>query len=153
MKIEKVKNSRLKSIDFENLPFGKYFSDHMLICKYNNDKWQEPFIQPYQNISVSPCAQVFHYGQSCFEGMKAYRNNNDIFLSESIMRKLLPIPRNKIPIQSIFSVSVANFIKVTSIFPIDVYGRKREIIKITKQAIPIFLDIVVSSNHRLIIPQ
>ena len=36
--------------------------------------------QPYQNISISPCAQVFHYGQSCFEGMKAYRNNNDIFL-------------------------------------------------------------------------
>ena len=80
MKIEKLQNSKLESIDFENLHFGKYFSDHMLICEYNNSKWQESHIKPYQEISISPCAQVFHYSQACFEGMKAYKNNDNIFL-------------------------------------------------------------------------
>ena len=83
MKIERIKKSKLESINFDNLPFGKYFSDHMLMCEYQNDKWLEPYIKPYEHISISPCAQVFHYGQAFFEGMKAYKNQNDIFLFRS----------------------------------------------------------------------
>jgi len=56
----------------------------------------------------------------------------------------LPIPRIRTPIQSLFSVSVANFINVISILPIDVYGRKNEMTKIIKHTIPIVLDMADS---------
>ena len=75
MKIIKVKTSNISKIDFDNLPFGKYFTDHMFICDYNNNKWNNARIVPYQNIEISPSARVFHYGQAIFEGMKAYKNN------------------------------------------------------------------------------
>ena len=80
MKVERINKSKLDSIDFNSLPFGKYFSDHMLICEYIDDRWLEPRIKPYSEISISPCAQVFHYGQSIFEGMKAYRKKDEVFL-------------------------------------------------------------------------
>jgi hypothetical protein len=56
----------------------------------------------------------------------------------------LPIPRIRTPIQSVFSVSVAYFNNVPSIFPIDIYGRKNEMTKIIKHTIPIFLDMADS---------
>lgn len=72
IEIETTKESKLSKIDFDNMPFGKTFSDHMLICEYYDGKWQTAKIQPYQNISLSPACNVFHYGQAIFEGMKAY---------------------------------------------------------------------------------
>ena len=72
IEVEKIRESKLPTIDFDNLPFGKTFSDHMMICEYYDGKWQTAKIQPYQNISVSPACNVFHYGQAVFEGMKAY---------------------------------------------------------------------------------
>ena len=72
IEVETVKESKLSQIDFDNLPFGKTFSDHMMICEYYDGKWQSAKIQPYQNISLSPACNVFHYGQAVFEGMKAY---------------------------------------------------------------------------------
>jgi len=56
------------------------------------------------------------------------------------MRTRLPIPRIRTPIQSVFSVSVAKYINVTSAFPTDQYGRKNEMTKIIKHTIPIFLN-------------
>ncbi|MCF6297799.1 MAG: branched-chain amino acid aminotransferase [Flavobacteriaceae bacterium] len=76
IKIEKVKNSRINDVDFDNLGFGKVLSDHMLVCDYKYGKWQQPQIVPLQNISLDPSAKIFHYGQSVFEGMKAYKDNN-----------------------------------------------------------------------------
>ena len=70
IEVEKIRESKLPTIDFDNLPFGKTFSDHMMICEYYDGKWQTAKIQPYQNISVSPACNVFHYGQAVFEGMK-----------------------------------------------------------------------------------
>lgn len=80
MKITKASNSRIENIDFSNLPFGTVFSDHMLICNYKNGKWEEAEILPYGPIAMAPGAQVLHYGQSVFEGMKAFKNTNDELL-------------------------------------------------------------------------
>ncbi len=73
IKITQVKESRLSSVDFENLSFGKYFSDHMLVADYADGKWQSCEIVPYGNLSFDPATSVFHYGQAIFEGIKAYK--------------------------------------------------------------------------------
>ena len=72
--VEKTAHSRIAEIDFENLPFGKICTDHMFICTYRNGSWQDPRVMPYQAISLDPSAKVFHYGQTVFEGMKAYKD-------------------------------------------------------------------------------
>ena len=74
IQIERTQNSRIDSIDFDNLSFGKVFSDHMLVCEYKDGAWQNPTIQPYGPVSLNPAAKIFHYGQSIFEGMKAYKD-------------------------------------------------------------------------------
>ncbi len=76
---ERTKQSRLAQTDFDNLAFGRTFSDHMALMDYRDGKWQKPKILPYQNLSMSPCASVIHYGQSIFEGMKAYKNEEGRF--------------------------------------------------------------------------
>ncbi|MCB0459392.1 MAG: branched-chain amino acid aminotransferase [Flavobacteriaceae bacterium] len=81
IKVEKAKTSKLDQVDFSNLPFGKHHTDHMFVCDYKNGKWQQPQIVPYQNISLDPSAKIFHYGQSVFEGMKAYKDaDGNVFL-------------------------------------------------------------------------
>ena len=77
MRITKTSKSRLKTTDFSALPFGTVFSDHMLVCNYKDGKWQEVEILPYGPIAMNPGTQVFHYGQSVFEGMKAFKNDKD----------------------------------------------------------------------------
>ena len=53
----------------------------MFTCDYVDGKWINPEIVPYQPISVSPASRVFHYGQACFEGMKAFKDdNNNVWL-------------------------------------------------------------------------
>ena len=72
--IERIQQSKISEVDFENLPFGKIRTDHMLICEYSDGKWSQPRVVPYQDISLDPSAKIFHYGQSIFEGMKAYKD-------------------------------------------------------------------------------
>ncbi len=72
--VEKTKNSKISKVDFNNLPFGKVYTDHMFICEYSDGQWQDPKVIPYQNISLDPSSKIFHYGQSVFEGMKAYKD-------------------------------------------------------------------------------
>jgi len=71
--IRKTSHSRIHQVDFEHLEFGKHTSDHMLICDYFYGEWREPQIVPFANLSLSPATLVFHYGQTVFEGMKAFR--------------------------------------------------------------------------------
>ncbi|WP_299429792.1 branched-chain amino acid aminotransferase [uncultured Maribacter sp.] len=79
--IEKVKQSKINQVDFDNLSFGSVFADHMLVCDYKNGKWEAPKVIPYQPIVLDPSSKIFHYGQSIFEGMKAYKDaNNDTWL-------------------------------------------------------------------------
>lgn len=75
--IEKIAKSKISEVDFNNLTFGKIFTDHMFECDFENGAWQTPKIRPYQALSFDPSAKVFHYGQAVFEGMKAYKDEND----------------------------------------------------------------------------
>lgn len=72
--IQLTKNSRLPQVNWENLPFGRLFSDHMFCMDFNDGSWSDPKIIPYGDIKLSPANSALHYGQSCFEGMKAHRN-------------------------------------------------------------------------------
>ncbi|WP_310993856.1 branched-chain amino acid aminotransferase [Aequorivita marina] len=74
LSIDKVKSSRIGEVDFDNLVFGSTFTDHMFECDYKDGAWHNPTIKPYGNLSISPGAKVFHYGQAVFEGMKAYKD-------------------------------------------------------------------------------
>ncbi len=72
--VEKVSQSRIDSLDVQNIPFGKLYSDHMFIADYKNGQWESPRIVPFQNISMSPANMTLHYAITIFEGMKAYKN-------------------------------------------------------------------------------
>lgn len=75
--ITKITNSKISEVDFENLTFGSVFTDHMLVCDYKNGSWQTPEIIPYAPFLMDPSSKVFHYGQAIFEGMKAFKDEND----------------------------------------------------------------------------
>jgi len=71
--ITKTQNSRLATIDWNHLPFGRIFTDHMLSMDYANGAWQQAHIMPFGPLSLNPGNATLHYGQSIFEGMKAVR--------------------------------------------------------------------------------
>lgn len=72
-KVKQVTSSRISAVNFEALSFGKEFTDHMFVVKYENGAWQQGEILPYGNFNLSPACSALHYGQSIFEGMKAHR--------------------------------------------------------------------------------
>ena len=72
--ITKVETSKLKDINLENIPFGKYMTDHMLEVDYEGGEWKTVEIKPYQPLLLEPSLAAIHYGQSIFEGVKAYKN-------------------------------------------------------------------------------
>ncbi|MHA6249132.1 branched-chain amino acid aminotransferase [Pontibacter sp. CAU 1760] len=74
--IERVAQSRISEVDFDNLQFGKTFSDHMFVVDYKDGAWQNPQIIPYGDMTLSPATSSLHYGQALFEGMKAYKDEN-----------------------------------------------------------------------------
>jgi len=76
IEITRTKESRLPQIDFDNIPFGRVFSDHMLVAHYKEGKWSKASILPYGDIPLSPASSMIHYGQSIFEGLKAFRAEN-----------------------------------------------------------------------------
>lgn len=77
IKVERAKELKQKP-DFNNLGFGTDFTDHMFIMDYTEGKgWHDPRIVPYQPISLDPSAMVFHYAQEMFEGMKAYKTDDE----------------------------------------------------------------------------
>jgi branched-chain amino acid aminotransferase len=76
IKITENSNPRLAEIDFNNIPFGKIFTDHMFMADYEDGEWKNFQILPYGPIPMSPAISALHYGQAIFEGMKAYRLPN-----------------------------------------------------------------------------
>lgn len=76
IKITPVLRSRLHEINIENVPFGRYFTDHMLVAQYSNKQWHTPEIKPFGKIEIDPGNAALHYGQSIFEGIKAYHQAN-----------------------------------------------------------------------------
>ncbi len=71
IRVERVQQSRLDEVDFNNLPFGKIFSDHMFVSDYRNGEWTDDRIVPFGHFTMHPASMVLHYGQAIFEGMKA----------------------------------------------------------------------------------
>ncbi|MQA16971.1 MAG: branched-chain amino acid aminotransferase [Pseudonocardiaceae bacterium] len=54
--------------------FGRYFTDHMVEIRWTDGRgWHDAEIGPYRQLTFDPAAMVLHYGQSVFEGLKAYR--------------------------------------------------------------------------------
>jgi branched-chain amino acid aminotransferase len=75
--VKKALHSKINEVDFNNLEFGKYTADHMLVCDYDEGEWKQPHIVPFANLSMSPATLALHYGQTVFEGMKAFRMHDD----------------------------------------------------------------------------
>jgi branched-chain amino acid aminotransferase len=136
IQVTKAAKSRLSEIDFDNLPFGKHFTDHMLEVDYADGEWKKAVIRPYQNLSVSPALAAIHYGQAIFEGIKAYKDragNSFIFrpldnfrrfnisaermnmpvVPEEIfiegMRRLVEMDKDWIPMKNDFSLYIRPF--------------------------------------------
>lgn len=81
IKITKAATSGIAEADFNNLKFGRNFTDHMLVADYKDGQWQNFEIMPYGDLQLSPANSALHYGQSFFEGLKAYKQvNGDISL-------------------------------------------------------------------------
>jgi len=76
IKIKKTTDSRLSQTDFNDLPFGHVFSDHMFVADYADGEWKDFQIVPYGEIALSPAISALHYGQSFFEGLKAYKHDD-----------------------------------------------------------------------------
>ena len=69
-----TKTPKEKPKDESKLGFGHIFTDHMLIMPYTAGQgWHDPEIRPYGPIELSPASMCLHYGQTVFEGLKAYR--------------------------------------------------------------------------------
>ena len=78
LKIEKhlIEKTRITEVDFNNIQFGRVYSDHMFLADFLDSEWQNFTIQPYSDIKLSPGTFALHYGQSVFEGLKAYKSQD-----------------------------------------------------------------------------
>lgn len=76
IKVTHPETSKFNQVDWDNLPFGKIFTDHMLVMDFKDGQWGAPEIVPFAPIQMHPAMSAIHYGQSIFEGMKAYRQEN-----------------------------------------------------------------------------
>lgn len=74
--IQPVSSSRISSVDFNNIPFGRTFSDHMFTADYKDGEWGNYQIVPFGPFEVHPACLALHYGQAIFEGMKASKDKN-----------------------------------------------------------------------------
>ena len=102
IKITRTTEPRVETVDWVNLPFGKIFSDHMLVMEFEDGVWQQPEIVPFGDLNLHPATSALHYGQSIFEGMKANKmQNGDISIfrpdmnahrfAESCVRMCMPV--------------------------------------------------------------
>ena len=89
--VERTAQSRLAATDFNNLGFGSYIADHMLVADYHHGQWHTPYIRPFGEIGMTPAILALHYGQAIFEGMKAYKNGKGevlVFRAEANAKRL-----------------------------------------------------------------
>jgi branched-chain amino acid aminotransferase len=106
IQIRTTTHSKLAEVDFTAIEFGKNISDHMLVCDYAGGEWQAPHIVPFGNLVANPCTLALHYGQTVFEGMKAFRMDDgriNIFRIEKHYNRFVrslermcmaPVPKN-----------------------------------------------------------
>jgi branched-chain amino acid aminotransferase len=140
IQIAKTDRSRISEIDLDHLPFGKHFTDHMLEVDYKDGEWQKVMIRPFQPLQLSPALAAIHYGQSIFEGIKAYKDREghpfifrpydnfrrmnssaermympvipeEIFIEG--MRRLVDLDRDWIPMRNDYSLYIRPFMFAT----------------------------------------
>ena len=81
MEINRSKGTKINDVDFNSVRFGEIFTDHMFECNFKDGEWESPLIKPYSSLKLDPSTHVFHYGQAIFEGMKAYKDeDNQVWL-------------------------------------------------------------------------
>ena len=118
--VEQCKDSAVNRVDWDNLPFGRVFTDHMLLMEFADGRWQDPKIMPFQDIPMHPAMSAIHYGQSIFEGLKAYKhedgrlsvfrpNMNAKRFNESAIRMCMP----KIP-EALFVECIRKLVAIDS---------------------------------------
>lgn len=118
MKVTKVERSKLQDINLDHLPFGKYFSDHMLEADFEDGVWKNVEIKPYQPLLLEPSLAALHYGQAIFEGIKAYKHaNGDSFIFrpfDNYKRFNLSADRMEMPVvpEEIFVEGMRQLIKL-----------------------------------------
>ena len=91
IKVTRAEKSRLSTVDFDNIPFGRVFSDHMFVTEYANGEWINPRIEPFTSFDINPASMGLHYGQNIFEGMKASKSKDGepfLFRPEMHARRL-----------------------------------------------------------------
>ena len=149
--------------DMENLPFGKYFSDHMFVMNYEKGKgWLNPRIVPYGPFEMDPSSMVFHYAQEIFEGLKAYRTKTgeirlfrphdnfmrmnssaerlciptvDVDFCVEALKKLVEIDQDWVPTAEGTSLYIRPFIFATDRF-VGVHGQPIHIFSASFSALP-----------------
>lgn len=128
IQFKKVDKSRVSEMDFHNIDFAKQYSDHMFIADYYDGEWKDFRIVPYDKITVSPANPAIHYGQSIFEGLKAYKNPQGevlIFrpnmnyhrMNKSAVRMMMPTLR-----EEIFMDGMRELIRLDSAWVPDMEG-------------------------------
>jgi len=76
IQVEQINSSRISEVNFENIQFGKVYSDHQFTVSFDGDQWGNPVIDPYKPLQISPASPALHYGISIFEGLKAYKHDD-----------------------------------------------------------------------------
>lgn len=76
--IKKAPRSRITEVNWDELEFGQHVSDHMFVADYHDGEWQPARIVMYSNLALPPSTLALHYGQTVFEGMKAFRHTEGI---------------------------------------------------------------------------
>jgi branched-chain amino acid aminotransferase len=78
IRITKTTNKKDKPKD-KDLTFGTVFTDHMFVANFQEEKgWYDPRVEPYGPFPLDPATAVLHYGQSLFEGLKAFRGKDGV---------------------------------------------------------------------------
>jgi len=128
-KVTLTKKSRLADQDVNKVPFGKVFTDHIFVAEYEDGKWTKTSIEPYGHAPMSYAVSALHYGQTIFEGMKAFRtvNNETVLfrpyenfhrLNKSAIRMAMP----EVP-EEIFMGGLIELLKIDKDWvPTDEFG-------------------------------
>ncbi|MCQ2586674.1 MAG: branched-chain amino acid aminotransferase [Treponema sp.] len=61
-----------KNLDWGNLPFGYMKTAKSFVANFKNGEWEEGKLTSKHEVTISECACVLQYAQTCFEGLKAY---------------------------------------------------------------------------------
>ncbi len=118
--ITRVERSKMTDINLDNIPFGKYMTDHMLEADYEDGEWKTVEIKPYQPLLLQPSLAAIHYGQAIFEGIKAYKDpSGDPFIfrpHDNYTRFNISAERMQMPAvpEEIFMEGMKQLIKIDS---------------------------------------